>query len=94
MRDSDLPNIGRSVCWKRRRFAQPTKLKTFQSGRVGKLFADQLCIIWAGEALTPHARHDLMEIIDNQHEHAATTLLANYPHHQWYQPLADAILND
>lgn len=53
---------------------------------------------WALSPLTPDARHDLMELIDERHERGATIITSQLPVAHWHEwvndpTLADAILD-
>lgn len=53
---------------------------------------------WGMEPITQAQRCDLMEIMDDRHEHAATLIVSQLPVDQWYtcigdNTLADAILD-
>lgn len=53
---------------------------------------------WGLEALTAAHRNDIMEIMDDRHEHTSTLLISQLPTDEWYacigdNTLADAILD-
>jgi DNA replication protein DnaC len=53
---------------------------------------------WGLEALTPAHRNDIMEIMDDRHDHASTLVISQLPTEEWYacigdNTLADAILD-
>jgi len=56
----------------------------------------QLLIIddWGLEALKPIHRNDLMEIMDDRHEHASTVMISQLPTDQWYVSIGDNTLAD
>lgn len=49
---------------------------------------------WGLEPLTAATRNDLMEIMDDRHEQAATAILSQLPTDQWYQSIGDNTLAD
>ena len=49
---------------------------------------------WGLETLQPTHRNDLMEIMDDRHEHAATMIISQLPTDQWYASIGDNTLAD
>jgi DNA replication protein DnaC len=56
----------------------------------------QLLIVddWGLEALKPIHRSDLMEIMDDRHEHASTVMISQLPTDQWYTSIGDNTFAD
>jgi len=55
------------------------------------------CLIiddWGLKPLTAAQRNDLMEIMDDRHEHTATIIMSQLPTDQWYQLIGDNTLAD
>lgn len=49
---------------------------------------------WGLEPLKAATRNDLMEIMDDRHEHSATIMISQLPTDQWYQAIGDNTLAD
>lgn len=49
---------------------------------------------WGLEPLPAAIRNDLMEIMDDRHEHASTLIISQLPTDQWYQAIGDNTLAD
>lgn len=49
---------------------------------------------WGLEPLKAATRNDLMEIMDDRHEHASTIMISQLPIDQWYQAIGDNTLAD
>lgn len=49
---------------------------------------------WGLEPLKAATRNDLMEIMDDRHEHASTIMSSQLPIDQWYQAIGDNTLAD
>ncbi|MGH8547467.1 MAG: ATP-binding protein, partial [Methylococcales bacterium] len=62
-----------------------------------KTLANFECLIiddWGMEPLTAATRNDLMEIMDDRHEHSSTAIISQLPTDQWYQAIGDNTLAD
>ena len=49
---------------------------------------------WGLEPLKAATRNDLMEIMDDRHEHSSTVMISQLPTDQWYQAIGDNTLAD
>ena len=49
---------------------------------------------WVMTELTAAQRRDLMEVIDDRHDRAATVLVTQIPVSDWYRPIGDATYAD
>jgi DNA replication protein DnaC len=49
---------------------------------------------WGLESLKPIHRNDLMEIMDDRHEHASTVMISQLPTDQWYSSIGDNTFAD
>lgn len=49
---------------------------------------------WGLEPLQPAHRHDLMEILDDRHDHSSTIVISQLPTDQWYAAIGDNTLAD
>jgi DNA replication protein DnaC len=49
---------------------------------------------WAMIRLTAEQRRDLMEVIDDRHDRAATILASQIPVSGWFEPIGDATYAD
>ena len=49
---------------------------------------------WGLESLNAATRNDLMEIMDDRYEQAATVMISQLPTKQWYQAIGDNTLAD
>jgi DNA replication protein DnaC len=70
------------------------------AGRHRRLFATlartRLLILddWAMVRLTAEQRHDLMELIDDRHDRAATLVASQVPVERWHEQIGDATYGD
>jgi len=49
---------------------------------------------WGLEPLKAAQRNDLMEIMDDRHQHASTIMVSQLPTEEWYQAIGDNTLAD
>lgn len=61
-----------------------------------QLSKTQLLILddWGMETLTPPARHDLMEVMDDRYGRGSTLVISQLPTDQWYAAIGDNTLAD
>ncbi len=65
-------------------------------GNPARLARIQLLILddWAMAKLTAEQRHDLMEVVDDRHQRAATILATQVPIERWYDMIGDPTYAD
>jgi DNA replication protein DnaC len=49
---------------------------------------------WGLAPMTPEARHDLLEIIDDRHGRKSTIVTSQLPNDHWHEAIGDATLAD